>query len=520
MSIKIKLWLSILVAGGIAVLAFSLILTWTSRQVGEAIEQSQAMDKVVKGVFELNIITNDYLLYYEDRAQTQWDLRYASLAQLLAGARFKGPEEEAMLEQITQIHADIQPLFSQLLTNHERQGLSEEEMDLSRDLEQLLVSQLMVKTQTMVTVTFQLAEAASVRVEIAQRRGSYLLMAVGGILLALIVSIIILTSNGIVARVRNLQRGTEIIAAGDLDHHVEIRSDDEISQLSRAFNEMTHKLKESYAGLNEEITTRKQAEEALQEYSERLEVMVEERTKELKDAQEELVRKEKLAILGQLAGGVGHDLRNPLGAIKNAAYFLNMVLKEPDPEVKETLEILEKEVGTSEAIISSLLDFARAKSPTKRKISVNEILQETLSRITVPENVEVVQELDETLPKSLVDPDQLGQVFGNIILNGIQAMTEGGQLTIKSEAPAPGRVSVFITDTGVGIPEEQLEKLFEPLYTTRAKGIGLGLAIVKTLVEGHRGTIEVESEPGKGSTFTVKLPTGMEESKGAGEQGR
>ncbi|MCK4411273.1 PAS domain S-box protein, partial [Candidatus Bipolaricaulota bacterium] len=272
-------------------------------------------------------------------------------------------------------------------------------------------------------------------------------------------------------------------------------------------------------GIFRDITERKRTEEKLQEYSERLQVMVEERTTELKDAQEELVRKEKLAILGQLAGGVGHDLRNPLGAIKNAAYFLNTVLKEPDREVKETLEILEKEVGTSEAIISSLLDFARAKPPTKRKISVNEILQETLSRITVPENVEVVQELDETLPKSLADPDQLGQVFGNVILNGIQAMTEGGQLTIKSEAPAPGRISVSITDTGVGIPQEQLEKVFEPLYTTKAKGIGLGLAIVKTLVEGHGGTIEVESKMGKGSTFTVTLPTGMEESKGSAEQG-
>jgi len=264
-------------------------------------------------------------------------------------------------------------------------------------------------------------------------------------------------------------------------------------------------------GIFQDITERKQAEEQLKEYSERLEEMVEERTKELREAQEQLVRREKLAVLGQLAGGVGHDLRNALGAIKNAAYFLNMVLEKPDPEVKETLEILGKEVGTSEAIISSLLDFAQAKPPTKRKISVSEVLQEALSRITVPENVEVVQELDETLPEILADPDQLAQVFGNVILNGIQAMTEGGQLTIKSEALAPGRMSVSITDTGVGIPEEQLEKLFEPLYTTKAKGIGLGLAIVKTLVEGHGGTIEVEGEPGKGSTFTVKLPTSMEE---------
>jgi len=264
-------------------------------------------------------------------------------------------------------------------------------------------------------------------------------------------------------------------------------------------------------GIFRDITERKQAEEQLKEYSEQLEERVEQRTKELREAQEQVVRREKLAVLGQLAGGVGHELRNPLGAIKNATYFLNMALEKPDPEVKEILEILEKEVGTCERIISSLLDFARAKPPVRRNAEINDLLQEVLARTAVPNNIEVLQEINETLPKILADPDQLGQVFENIILNGIQAMTKGGQLTIKCEAPASGRVSVSITDTGAGISEEQLGKLFEPLYTAKARGIGLGLAVVKTLVEGHGGTIEVESEMEKGSTFTVKLPTGIAE---------
>jgi signal transduction histidine kinase len=252
---------------------------------------------------------------------------------------------------------------------------------------------------------------------------------------------------------------------------------------------------------------RRQAEEALKEYSERLEEMVEERTKELREAQEQLIRKEKLAVLGQMAGGVGHELRNPLGAISNAIYFLNMVLEEPDPEVKETLEILQKEVKTSEGIISSLLDFARAKPPTRRKVDINNVVQEALSRIAVPENVEVVSQLDEALPIILADPDQLRQVFGNLVLNAIQSMPDGGQLVVKSEAPSPEWVAVSFTDTGVGIPEENLGKLFEPLFTTKAKGVGLGLAVVKSLVQGHGGTIEVESQVGKGTTFTVRLPT-------------
>jgi PAS domain S-box-containing protein len=268
-----------------------------------------------------------------------------------------------------------------------------------------------------------------------------------------------------------------------------------------------------FRGIIRDITERKAAEEALKEYSERLEEMVEERTKELREAQEQLVRKEKLAVLGQLAGGVGHELRNPLGAISNAVYFLNMVLEEPDPEVQETLEILQKEVKTSERTISSLLDFARTKSPVWRKVHLKDIVQEVLSDATVPENVEVVSQLDGRLPAILADPDQLGQVFGNIILNAVQAMPDGGQLIVESQVPSPEWVAISFTDTGVGIPEDNLSKLFEPLFTTKAKGIGLGMAVTKTLVEGHGGTIEVESEVGKGSTFTVKLPTGKQGEK-------
>jgi len=234
---------------------------------------------------------------------------------------------------------------------------------------------------------------------------------------------------------------------------------------------------------------------------------------ELREMQERLVRSEKLAVLGQLAGGVGHELRNPLGAIKNAAYFLNMALKRPEPEVKETLEILDKEVATSERIVSSLLDFARPKPPTRRKMDINEVVQEVLSGAKVPDNVKVVRQLDESLPEIMADPDQLGVVFSNIIRNGIQAMPEGGQLAVKSEIFRPGWVAVSITDTGVGIPPKEKHKVFEPLFTTKAKGIGLGLAVTSTLVVGHGGTIEVQSKLGKGSTFTVRLPISEEKGK-------
>lgn len=244
-------------------------------------------------------------------------------------------------------------------------------------------------------------------------------------------------------------------------------------------------------GVIRDITERKQAEKALQ------------------DAQEELARKEKLAVLGQLAGGLGHELRNPLGVIKNTAYFLKMALEKPEPEIKETLECLEKEVVTMEQIITGLLDYARAKPPIRWKVDVNNILQDILSQNDSPENIKVVCQLDKSLPDIRADSVQLGQVFGNIIHNAVQAMPSGGRLVVKSKMESPNLIAISFADTGNGISKEKLGKLFEPLFTTKAKGIGLGLAITKTLVEGHGGTIEVKSEDGKGSTFTVKLPIGQ-----------
>ena len=254
------------------------------------------------------------------------------------------------------------------------------------------------------------------------------------------------------------------------------------------------------------ITDRKRAEEALKAYSERLEEMVEMRTKELREAQDQLVRQEKLAVLGQLADSVGHDLRNPLASIKNAAYFLNMAIEDPEPQVNEALSIIEKEVETSKRIISSLIDFAHPKPPTLDNVDINEVVQEALSRVSVPENVEVVSELIETLPTILADPNQLGQVFRNLILNAVQAMREGGRFVVKSEVLAPEWVTVSFIDTGEGIRNENIEKVFEPLFTTKAKCIGLGLALSKMLVEAHGGTIDVQSELGKGSTLAVRLP--------------
>jgi C4-dicarboxylate-specific signal transduction histidine kinase len=259
-----------------------------------------------------------------------------------------------------------------------------------------------------------------------------------------------------------------------------------------------------------DITERKQAEEALQEYSERLEEMVEERTQALQKAQEQLVRKEKLATLGQLAGSVAHELRNPLGVLNNAAYFLKMILPNADQTTREYLEMISAEVRKSEKIVSDLLNFSRTRLAERKAVSVSDLVRQVLAEHPPSPQVEISTQFIPDLPAVFVDPQQMEQVLANLVTNAYQAMPEGGKLIIKAaEVPENGRLSISIADSGDGIPQENLEKLFEPLFTTKAKGIGLGLAVSKILIEANGGIINVKSDgvPGKGSIFTITLPT-------------
>lgn len=235
---------------------------------------------------------------------------------------------------------------------------------------------------------------------------------------------------------------------------------------------------------------------------------IEDMTHALLEAQEQLVRREKLTILGQLAGSVGHELRNPLGVMNNAVYFLKTILPEADDTVKEYLDILKKEIDISLCIITDLLDFARTRKPQSKAVAVRSLVEEALQRCVIPENISLQITIPATLPALRVDHLQIGQVLYNLITNAIQAMTAGGTLEILAmELPASSNMKISIIDSGEGIPPERMEKLFQPLYTTKARGIGLGLTLCKNLSEANGGTIEVTSLVGHGTTFVVTLPT-------------
>jgi len=255
----------------------------------------------------------------------------------------------------------------------------------------------------------------------------------------------------------------------------------------------------------DDITEYKQIEEKLKSHSLGLENMIEKRTIELEVAQNELLRKEKLSLLGKIAGSIGHDLRNPLSVISNSIYFLTMKLKNVDEKIKKHLNIIQREVNRSKEMLSELLGFARIKTPNFQKVNVNNIIKMTLENVELLENIVLEKNLDIKLPNIKADPLQLQRIFQNLISNAIQAMPEGGTLTITTQT-IDKMCEIKFKDSGIGIPKENLNKIFEPLFSTKAKGIGLGLSTVKEILEMHKSDIEVKSEIGKGSTFIIRLP--------------
>lgn len=238
-------------------------------------------------------------------------------------------------------------------------------------------------------------------------------------------------------------------------------------------------------------------------------VELKEKTRQLLEAQEELVRKEKLALLGQVADNVGHELRNPLGVMNNAVYYLQTVLVDADATTKEYLGIIKDEISNAERIVSDLLDAVRTKPPHPEMFRVAELIQQTLRKCAVPSSVSLKLDIPANISPIRVDPLHIHQVLWNLITNALEAMPEGGELEIKADAdPAAKTVTISIKDSGSGIAPEHLARLFQPMFTTKARRIGLGLVVVKNLTQVNGGSVAVESAPGKGSVFSVTLPCG------------
>ncbi len=339
-----------------------------------------------------------------------------------------------------------------------------------------------------------------------------LLLVVVGVLLS--VTLVKMVSKPI----GKLVEATELIAAGDLSQRVSVTADRELGRLAEAFNKMCDSL----------LQTQKEIES----YNQTLEQRIAKRTRELQDAQEQIVQSEKMAAVGQLAAGVAHELNNPLGGILGYAQFglekLDRGKLEPEDvaDYKRYLADIEQQARRCKMIVKNLLKFSRASTQTEFELfDINTALEETFvfsAHQLNMKNIALVKKLADGLPKCYGNPNLLQQVFTNLLINAMQSMQEGGELQVETwYDPAPewatGQIKIAFRDTGFGIAEENLSKIFEPFFTTKkvGEGTGLGLSVSYGIVKEHGGDIKIDSVVGEGSTFTIILPIVRETARSA-----
>lgn len=293
-----------------------------------------------------------------------------------------------------------------------------------------------------------------------------ILVAVCGIILVALVGHFI--AQNITAPVKDLVQITQKVAGGNLELEGKITTRDEIGELTAAFNQMTRKLRQS---------------------------------------QQELVKAERLATAGRMAAAFAHDIRNPLSSIKMMVQLLRKRVQ-PGEENQKYIRSITEEIDRLNDIVKNIMDFARPMKLNLQKDDINYVLLEVLNFMEaklIHHKITLVKNLSKDLPLIMLDADKLKQVFMNVIFNAIQSMSSGGELTIATKQRG-STILVEISDTGVGIPPENLSRLFEPFFTTKAEGTGLGLTNARQILQQHGGDIEVQSKVGVGTTVIISLP--------------
>ncbi len=304
--------------------------------------------------------------------------------------------------------------------------------------------------------------------------------------------------------VKALERGTERLAAGDLGYQIDVRSKDEIGELAHSFNAMSSQLKAEH---NENVA-----------WTRTLEQRVDQKTRELKRAHEHALHTEKMASIGKMAAVLAHEINNPLSGILTYAKLLRKWIDNADggknrrKDICDSLDLIATESRRCGDLVKNLLTFSRTTPINLQSTDLNKVIDRSLRLIQHQLDLAAVHvelELDPELPPIVCDGAQLEQVLLALMMNALDAMPQGGNLWVTTKlSREDGMVRVIVRDDGCGIPPEILPRLFEPFLTTKetGRGVGLGLAISRSILERHNGNIEVQSDVGRGTTFTVTLP--------------
>ena len=397
-------------------------------------------------------------------------------------------------------------------------------------------------------------------------------MALFGLLVILLLYFSFLFIRLLIRPIEKMRLGMREIASGNLSYYLNLRSGDELEDLSDSFNVMVDTLRKTLVSKNAlitEVAERKQAEDMLELSKDQLEkqaqelsIQLEERKKtheimmsmlednntsrealeksllELKQAQEIMVQVAKLGAVGQLASGVAHEVKNPLGIILQGINYLENKIPNAQKDVRDVLEMIKEGINRADRIVNGLLDFSKSSKLELSSEDINSVLESSINLAQVSTQfsaVKIVKEMARRIPKVKIDKNKMEQVFINILVNAAQAMDNKGIITVRSyvkklEKPRSSLINkdvdyfnvgeealiVEVEDTGMGIPEENLKKIFEAFFSTKGPkgGAGLGLGICLSIVDMHKGLIDVDSQVGKGTKVTITLKLAKESRNG------
>ena len=490
----------------------------TQQQIAELNKQESLAKDIQTGASDLNYISNNYFLYQDNSSINLWQTEFSTLSTELAELNSTDPHQQALVSTVSTDLEHLDTVFSGVIT-----FLSNSPRNVSIRILPSFQTQwnrMAVQIQSLAFHSQQLSQALNDQANQATITSAMLTIGFLGLFAGYFILAYLIMYRKTLKSISKLQEGIGVIGSGNFDYTVNAGKNDEISDISNSINLMANNLKKVTASKTEletEIEERKTIEETLrqtqvkleenaiqlEEYTSQLEELAEQRANKLKDA-------ERLAAIGATAGMVGHDIRNPLQAITGDIYLAKTDLtslpeSEEKKSIEESLVEIEKNIDYINKIVADLQDYARPLNPKSEKSDLKDIVERLFARNGLPENIEVSIKVDENARTFCADSYYLNRIMYNLVTNSIQAMPDGGKLTIHAHKE-PDNIVIDVTDSGVGIPEDIQKKMFTVMFTTKSKGQGFGLPVVKRMTESLGGTVTFESQEGKGTTFTLRLP--------------
>jgi signal transduction histidine kinase len=517
MKIITRIRWSALLAVVIAASVAAVLLIGMNR-VAAAIERNDRAAQSLNSIFELSMLTTDYLVHYEPRAERQWRAKHAELGVTLQNLSVSSAEDQAMLARISANEAEAYRLFDEITVVYEQGEAGILDQQIAREYQARLTARLLIVMQSMVSDSVTLGNRSSVDALATQQRTYVLVLVIALASIGLMVVIGLSTNKTIVRPLLVLRESAMRIGQGDLDVRSGIDNADEVGELARAFDGMVIDLQQSYALLQQEIADRRHAEAELSEYRAHLEQLVEARTAELVALNEDLRRATRAK--DDFMASMSHELRTPLNSIIG---FTDLMLRgmagELTQEQRRQLTMVLHSGQQLLALIDELLDLALLEAGQSR-IMISEIPIEeaigTIVEMMVPiaegQRLTLQWHMEEGVPTTMrSDRAKVDQIMLNLLSNAVKYTNEGGIEVVVRPLPGGG-VAVDVHDTGIGIPRDEIDVIFQHFQRgslTEAPshpGTGLGLAISRRLADVIGATVSVVSEPGRGSTFTLTLP--------------